>query len=69
MDYLIVFLLIANITVAVVGLKQLKKAITADSERKSETQTKREFPPEEKKARELRERQMANFLGYSGDKQ
>lgn len=67
MDYLIIFLLIANITLVVMGFRQLKKVVAKGSA--TDEPKKKALSPEEKKAKEKREQQMKNFLGYTGDKQ
>lgn len=69
MDLVITILLIAIITLLVAVFKELKKMNTVSADKPEEKQVKRKLTQAEKKKRELHERQMTNFLSYTGDKQ
>ena len=67
MELLTVILLLINTTVLIMGLRQLRKSISAEEpvvKKKS-----KEVDAERKKSEELREKHMQNFLSYTGDKQ
>ena len=67
MELLTVILLLVNTTVLIMGLRQLRKSISAEEpviKKKS-----KEVDVERKKSEELREKHMQNFLSYTGDKQ
>lgn len=67
MELLTVILLLVNTTVLIMGLRQLRKSLSAE---KPVTKKKsKKVDVERKKSEELREKHMQNFLSYTGDKQ
>ena len=66
MELLTVILLLINTTVLVMGLRQLRKTAV---EKHAVNHKSKKDDVERKKSEELREKQMQNFLSYTGDKQ